>query len=87
MKDTIKKYIGINSNEELIPNGDWFTYEKQEAFRLPTMARRYGDWCWPLAYLAAGVFLIYLMLRGKSKLADDVACFGWHCVAVKKYRS
>lgn len=69
---------------ELVPNGDWFSYEKQEALRLPKMAHRYGDWCWPLAYLATGVFLTYFMLRRKSKLADDLACFGWHCVAVKK---
>ena len=70
--------------QELTPNGDWFSYAKQEALRLPGMARRYGDWCWPLAYVVAGVGLIYFSLRGKSRMADDVACFGWHCVAVKR---
>ena len=69
--------------QELTPNGDWFSYVKQEMFRLPGMARRYGDWCWPLAYLAAGIALIYFSIRGKSKVADDVACFGWHCIAIK----
>lgn len=68
----------------LSPNGDWFSYAKQEILRLPSMARRYGDWCWPLAYLVAGISLIYFSLRGKAKMAEDVACFGWHCVAVKK---
>lgn len=70
--------------QELTPNGDWFSFTKQEMLRLPSMARRYGDWCWPLAYLAAGVALLYFWLRGKPRLADDVACFGWNCVAVKK---
>ena len=69
--------------QELTPNGDWFSYAKQEILRLPGMARRYGDWCWPLAYLVAGLCLIYFSLRGKSGIADDVACFGWHCIAVK----
>ncbi len=69
--------------QELTPNGDWFSYTKQEILRLPCMARRYGDWCWPLAYLVAGVALVYLSIRGRSKPADDLACFGWHCVAVK----
>jgi SAM-dependent methyltransferase len=72
--------------QELTPNGDWFSYVKQEILRLPGMARRYGDWCWPLAYLVAGGGLIYFSLRGKSGMAEDVACFGWHCVAVKQQR-
>lgn len=70
--------------KELSPNGDWFSYTKQEILRLPGMARRYGDWCWPFAYLVAGIGLIYYFLRGKSSSAEDVACFGWHCIALKK---
>jgi len=70
--------------EELSPNGDWFSYARQELLRLPAMARRYGDWCWPLSYLVSGLSLLYFLLRGNSKMADDVACFGWHCVAVKR---
>lgn len=69
---------------ELSPNGDWFSYLKQEMFRLPGMARRYGDWHWPLAYLVAGMGFVYLSLRSKSRTAADVACFGWHCVAIKR---
>jgi SAM-dependent methyltransferase len=69
---------------ELTPNGDWFSYLRQEAFRLPSMARRYGDWCWPLSYLVAGISFLYFSLRMKSKPADDLACFGWHCVATKR---
>lgn len=71
------------SIRELTANGDWFTLTKQELFRLPSMARRYGDWHWPLAYLAAGVGMLYFSLRQSSTDADDVACFGWHCVAIK----
>ena len=72
--------------QELTPNGDWFSYTRQEMLRLPGMARRHGDWCWPLAYLVAGVGLVYFSLRGKSRMAEDVACFGWHCVAVKQHK-
>jgi SAM-dependent methyltransferase len=68
---------------ELTPNGDWFSYVKQEILRLPGIARRYGDWCWPLAYLVTGIGLIYFSLRGKSQTAEDVGCFGWHCIAIK----
>lgn len=70
--------------QELTPNGDWFSLSKQEILRLPRMARANGDWCWPLAYLVAGFGLIYFSLRGKSRQAVDVACFGWHCIALKK---
>ena len=70
--------------QELTPNGDWFGFLRQEMLRLPTMAKRYGDWCWPLAYLLAGFGLLYFSMRMKSSPADDLACFGWHCVAVRR---
>jgi len=69
--------------EELSPNGDWFNFAKQELLRLPSAARRYGDWCWPLAYLAAGIGLLYFMIRNNKNKASDLACFGWHCIARK----
>lgn len=69
---------------ELAPNGDWFSYIKQEMLRLPGMARQYGDRCWPLAYLVTGLGLVYFWLRGKSRTAEDVACFGWHCIACRR---
>ena len=69
--------------KELTPNGDWFSYVRQEVFRLPGMARKYGDPWWPLAYVVAGVGLVYFSLRKSSYPADDIACFGWHCVAEK----
>jgi SAM-dependent methyltransferase len=69
--------------QELTPNGDWFEYTKQEILRLPSMSRRYGDWCWPLSYLVTGFAVLYFSLRGKARMANDVACFGWHCMAVK----
>lgn len=70
--------------EELTANGDWFSYARQEVLRLPAMARQYGDWCWPLSYMVAGIGLLYFSLRSNLRKADDVACFGWHCVAVKR---
>jgi len=69
--------------EELAPNGDWFSCTKQEILRLPYMAKKYGDWCWPLSYVAAGFGILYFLLRGRSRKADDIGCFGWHCVATR----
>lgn len=69
--------------EELSPNGDWFAYCQQELMRLGSMARRYGDWSWPLAYILGTLGALYFKVRG-GKQADDLACFGWQCVAVKR---
>ena len=69
--------------KELTPNGDWFTYCQQELMRLGGMARRYGDKIWPLAYLLGILGAFYFKIRNGSKKADDLACFGWQCVAVK----
>jgi SAM-dependent methyltransferase len=71
------------SIRQLVPNGDWFDYLRQELFRLPRTARAYGDWCWPLAYALAGLGLLYFALRGKRQSASDLACFGWHLIAIK----
>lgn len=68
--------------EELTPNGDWFTLCQQEMMRLGGMARQSGDWSWPLAYVLGMLGAIYFKIRG-GKLADDLACFGWHCIAKK----
>jgi len=68
---------------ELTPNGDWFALAQQETLRLPYMARQQGDWCWPLSYLTAGLGVLYFLLRGRKSMADNIACFGWHCVAEK----
>ena len=70
--------------EVLTSNGDWFDFTKQEMLRLPSVARSYHDWCWPLSYFVVGFGLLYFLLRGKTKKADDLACFGWHSVAVKR---
>ncbi len=68
---------------ELAPNGDWFAYIKQELTRLGSMERQRGSWSWPMAYLVTLMGLLYFKLRADKK-AEDVACFGWHCVAVKQ---
>lgn len=69
---------------ELTANGHWFAYVRQEILRLPSMARKYGDRLWPLAYLLTWTARIYFSLRKKSQKSEDLACFGWHCVAVKR---
>ena len=68
--------------QELTPNGDWFAYCRQELMRLGSMERRYGNWSWPLAYVIGILGVLYFKVRG-GQSADDLACFGWHCVAVK----
>ncbi|MEW6427165.1 MAG: methyltransferase domain-containing protein [Thermodesulfobacteriota bacterium] len=70
--------------KELSPNGDWFSYARQESFRLPRMARQYRDWCWPVAYVVAAFSGLYFVLRGVKAGAEEIACFGWHCVAIKR---
>lgn len=68
--------------DELTPNGDWFAYCQQELMRLGSMARRYGDWGWPFAYVLGMLGALYFKVRGGQR-ADDLACFGWQCVALK----
>lgn len=69
--------------EELSPNGDWFAFCRQELTRLGAMARRYGDQFWPLAYSLGLLGFVYFSLR-RGRNAADLACFGWHCLAVKQ---
>jgi len=73
--------------KELTANGDWFSIARQEMTRLPSMARRYKDWCWPLAYVITAVASTYFFLRGKSSPSTDVGCFGWHCISKKRGKS
>lgn len=69
--------------ESLESNGDWFSFCRQELLRLPSISRKYGDWCWPLSFVAAAVGFIFFSLRSNKKVSDDLASFGWHCVARK----
>jgi SAM-dependent methyltransferase len=68
---------------ELIPNGDWFSYSKQEINRLGSMSRKYKDTLWPLAYLFSWVSNFYFIIRNKKSKASDFGCFGWQCIAEK----
>jgi len=70
--------------DELSANGDWFDYLKQEVMRLPKAAKHYGDKLWPLAYVFSGLLLLYFFTRGKSNSADDLGCFGYHCIAKRE---
>ena len=67
---------------ELSPNGDWYALLKQEIGRLGGLERISGNWIWPFAYVYILLGGLYFKLRS-GKSADDLACFGWHCVAVK----
>ncbi len=68
---------------ELIPNGDWYALLRQEILRLGWLDRKNGKWAWPLGYAFAMLTVGYLRL-GRKVNAADLACFGWHCQAVKK---
>lgn len=68
---------------ELTPNGDWFALLMQEISRLGGLERVRGNWSWPLAYAYSVLGALYFRLRA-NKRAEDVACFGWHCCAIKK---
>jgi SAM-dependent methyltransferase len=70
---------------ELSPNGDWFSFYRQEMVRLGRASREYGDWCWPLSYLYGFLGILLFSLRGGGRRkAADLACFGWHCLAKKR---
>ena len=71
------------SIDQLSSNGNWFSYIKQEMFRMPSMARQYGAWHWPLAYLIGTLGAFYLSLISRQSESDELACFGWHCIATK----
>jgi SAM-dependent methyltransferase len=66
--------------EELTPNGDWFSFMGQEMLRLGVMARRKGDWAWPLGYMVGAAGWLYLKVA-RPRPSPELACFGWHCVA------
>jgi SAM-dependent methyltransferase len=67
---------------ELSANGDWFDCLELELARLGGLERARGNWSWPLAYIFSLIGRLYFRLRGRVR-ADDLACFGWHCVARK----
>lgn len=67
----------------LAPNGDWFDCCRQELIRLGSMERKLGSWSWPIAYMLGLIGVIYFKIRSK-KNAEDLACFGWHCVGIKE---
>lgn len=69
--------------EELTANGDWFAYAEQEIARLGSMERQRDNWSWPIAYAYSMLGLLYFRVRGRRR-AEDLACFGWHCVATKQ---
>lgn len=69
---------------KLTASGDWFDYLKQELMRLPKASRHYGDKLWPLAYFFSGLIVLFFLIRGKSRFADDLGCFGFHCIAKRK---
>ncbi len=68
--------------ETLIANGDWYAMLRQVIIRLGGLERQRGNWSWPIAYAYGLLGLLYYKLRS-NKRAEDLACFGWQCVAMK----
>ena len=69
--------------KELSANGDWHAFIEQEVTRLGGLERQHGNWTWPLAYVFVLFGKLYFKLRSKLS-SEDLACFGYHCVAEKK---
>jgi len=69
--------------KELTSNGDWYALLWQEVTRLGGLERQRGNWTWPLAYAYALLGGLYFKLRSNQR-AEDLACFGWQCVAMKQ---
>ncbi len=69
--------------ESLTSNGDWYALLRQEITRLGGLERERANWAWPVAYAYSLLGLLYFKLRS-NKRAEDLACFGWQCVAVKQ---
>lgn len=69
--------------ETLVAHGDWHALLLQEIIRLGSQERQRGNWAWPLAYAYSLLGIIYFSLRSKKQKSDDLACFGWNCMAVK----
>jgi ubiquinone/menaquinone biosynthesis C-methylase UbiE len=67
---------------ELKANGDWYDCLEQELARLGGLERARGNWSWPLAYAYYLLGRMYFRLRAPVR-AEDISCFGWHCVAKK----
>lgn len=68
--------------QTLVANGDWYALLRQEITRLGGLERQRNNWTWPFAYAYSLLGLAYFKLRSE-KSAEDLACFGWQCVAVK----
>jgi SAM-dependent methyltransferase len=68
--------------QELTANGDWHSFLRQELTRLGGLERGQRNWTWPLAYVYALFGLLYFRLRSQKK-TEDLACFGWQCIAKK----
>jgi len=69
--------------QTLVANGDWYSLLRQEITCRGGLERQRGNWAWPFAYVYALLGLAYFKLRS-NKRAEDLACFGWQCVALKK---
>jgi SAM-dependent methyltransferase len=69
---------------ELVANGDWPALLRQEITRLGGHERSRGRITWPLGYVLGLLAVGYFAIRGKVSADDDLACFGWQCLAVKR---
>ena len=67
---------------ELTPNGDWHAMLEQELARLGGVERARNNWAWPFAYAYYLLGWLYFRMRRQVN-SEDLACFGWHCVAKK----
>lgn len=69
--------------KSLAPTGEWYALLRQEITRLGGLKRQHGNLIRPFAYPYTLLRLGYFQLQGNNR-AEDLACFGWQCVAVKQ---
>ena len=69
---------------ELTANGNWFSLFRQELIRWPSMARQARQLTFPLVMVAALCGLIYFAFARPKGKSEEIGCFGWQCVAIKK---
>lgn len=69
--------------KELVPNGGWYSLLRQEIIRLGSLEYKRRSFIWPVSCAFSLIGVLYFMVC-RSRGLENLACFGWHCVARKK---
>lgn len=73
---------------EIVPNGNYFEFLRQEILRLNYMAKEYATKAGSLRLVE--YFVIWMILRTLKRFSkndngsDEVLCYGYHVLATKR---